>query len=144
MGDEMKAVSIVLAASAALAIAVQQPAAADETVKVAVPQRGAWDTSVAEIGTKAGIFKKHGLDIELLFTGGGAESIGAVIAGSIDVTVSIGFSTVLGSFSKGAPLRIFSAETTGQPDIYWFVPASSPVKTMADMNGKTMGYSVSG
>ena len=31
-----------------------------------------------EIGNRAGIFKKHGIDIELLFIGGGAEALGAV------------------------------------------------------------------
>ena len=60
------------------------------------------------------------------------------------MAVSVGISTVLGIYAKGGPVRIFSAETTGQPDIYWFVPASSPVKTIADLAGKTMGYSVSG
>jgi NitT/TauT family transport system substrate-binding protein len=51
---------------------------------------------------------------------------------------------VLGSFSKGAPVRVFSAETTGQPDIYWFVPAQSPIRSVADFKDKTIGYSVSG
>ena len=60
------------------------------------------------------------------------------------IAVSIGISTVLGSFSKGAPLRIFSSETTGQPDIYWFVPAASPIKSPADFKDKTIGYSVAG
>src|SRR5262245_61561367 len=32
----------------------------------------------------------------------------------------------------------------GQPEIYWFVPADSPIKTLADMNGKTIGYSAAG
>jgi NitT/TauT family transport system substrate-binding protein len=95
-------------------------------LKIAVPQRGAWDTSITEIGNRAGIFKKHGVNAELLFTGGGAEALGAIIGGSIDAAVSVGISTVLGSFSKGAPVRVFSAETTGQPDIYWFVPRSRP------------------
>ena len=34
----------------------------EDTLKIAVGQRGNWDTSVAEIGQRAGIFKKHGLD----------------------------------------------------------------------------------
>jgi NitT/TauT family transport system substrate-binding protein len=117
---------------------------AQDALKVAVPQRGAWDTSITEIGNRAGIFKKHGIDIELLFIGGGAEALGAIIGGSIDVAVSVGISTVLGSFSKGAPVRIFSAETTGQPDIYWFVPAQSPIRSAADFKDKTIGYSVNG
>jgi NitT/TauT family transport system substrate-binding protein len=142
-GAVMKAVSILLFASALLMVGNGTGTAAD-TLKVAVPQRGAWDTSISEIGHRAGIFKKHDIVIDLLFTGGGAEALGAIIGGSIDVAVSVGFSTVLGSYSKGAPLRVFSAETTGQPDIYWFVPSQSPIRSVADFRGKTIGYSVSG
>ncbi len=40
-------------------------ARADNTLKIAVGQRGSWDTSVSELGQKAGIFKKHGLDLDL-------------------------------------------------------------------------------
>ncbi|MEA2977185.1 MAG: hypothetical protein QOF19_2705 [Alphaproteobacteria bacterium] len=140
----MKPVPLLLFAAAVLSVAGQGPATAQDTLKVAVPQRGAWDTSITEIGQRAGIFKKHNVNVELLFTGGGAEALGAIIGGSIDVAVSVGFSTVLGSFSKGAPLRVFSAETTGLPDIYWFVPAQSPIKSVADFKDKTIGYSVSG
>ena len=138
----MKAACFALAA--AVALAAFAPAKAQDTLKIAVPQRGAWDTSVAEIGNKAGIFRKHNINVELLFTGGGAEAVGAIISGQLDIAVSIGISTVLGSFSKGAPLRIFSSETTGQPDIYWFVPAASPIKSPADFKDKTIGYSVAG
>jgi len=139
----MKATPLLLAVTAVL-ICGQGLAAAEDTLKVAVPQRGAWDTSIAEIGSRAGIFKKHDIAVELLFTGGGAEALSGIIGGSIDVTVAAGASTVLGSFSKGAPLRVFSAETTGQPDIYWFVPARSPIRGVADFKDKTVAYSVSG
>jgi NitT/TauT family transport system substrate-binding protein len=139
----MKAIPLVLS-FAALLFAAHRPAMAEDTLKVAVPQRGAWDTAIPEIGNRAGIFKKHDIAVELLFTGGGAEALGAIISGSIDVTVAAGTSTVLGSFSKGAPLRIFGAETTGQPDIYWFVPVRSPIHSVADFKDKTIGYSVSG
>jgi NitT/TauT family transport system substrate-binding protein len=30
---------------------------------------------------------------------------------------------------------------TGAPDMFWYVKADSPVKSMKDMNGRTMGYS---
>jgi len=138
----MKAAVLLLSAAAAFLGAGS--ASAQDALKVAVPQRGAWDTSITEIGIRAGIFKKHAIDVDLLFIGGGAEALGAIIGGSIDVAVSVGISTVLGSFSKGAPLRIFSAETTGQPDIYWFVPAQSPIRGVADFKDKTIGYSVNG
>mgnify|MGYP003693774765 CR=1 FL=1 len=140
----IKTVSLLFAAAAAFLVAGNAPASAQDTLKIAVPQRGAWDTSITEIGNRAGIFKKHGVNAELLFTGGGAEALGAIIGQSIDAAVSVGISTVLGSFSKGAPVRVFSAETTGQPDIYWFVPAQSPIRSVADFKDKTIGYSVSG
>jgi NitT/TauT family transport system substrate-binding protein len=136
--------AVVVFSATALFTYAGPPATAQDTLKIAVPQRGAWDTSITEIGSRAGIFKKHNIEVDLLFTGGGAEVQGAIISGQMDMAVSVGVSTVLGAFSKGAPVRIFSAETTGQPDIYWFVPAASPIKTLADVKGKTIGYSVSG
>ncbi|MGA2942656.1 MAG: ABC transporter substrate-binding protein [Xanthobacteraceae bacterium] len=137
----MKAVSVLLCIAT---LTFVTPAAAEDTLKIAVPQRGAWDTSISEIGQKAGIFKKYGLNLDLLFTGAGAEVMGAIIGGSVDLSVASGISTVIGGYGKGAPLRIFSSEMAGQPEIYWFVPANSPIKTLADMNGKTIGYSATG
>ena len=49
-------------------IAAEAPAQALDNVKVAAGQRGNWDTSVSEIGQRAGIFKKHGLELEILWT----------------------------------------------------------------------------
>ena len=57
-------------ALAALAITAGHAgtARAQEVMKVAVPQRGAWDAGIAELGRRGGIFKKHGLDLEILYT----------------------------------------------------------------------------
>jgi NitT/TauT family transport system substrate-binding protein len=137
----MKAVSILLCAAAFTFIT---PAGAEDILKVAIPQRGTWDTSISEIGQKAGIFKKHGLNLDLLFTGAGAEVMGGIIGGSVDLSIASGISTAIGGYGKGAPLRIFSSEMAGQPEIYWFVPANSPIKTLADISGKTIGYSAAG
>jgi len=49
----------------------------------------------------------------------------------------------LGAFAKGAPIRIISAQATGD-DAYWYVRANSPVKSMADMKGRTIAYSTAG
>src|SRR3981189_452904 len=99
-----------LLSAAMLLAAAPHPAAAQntpklDTLKVAVPQRGAWDTSISEIGQRAGVFKRHGITVELLFTQGGAESRQAVISGDIDIAVSVGFAAVLGAAAKGAPVR---------------------------------------
>jgi NitT/TauT family transport system substrate-binding protein len=117
---------------------------ADDTLNVAVPQKGAWDAGIAELGERGGIFKKHGLDLNILYTAAGPESIQAMIAGSIDSAVAAGISGAIGTFAKGAPIRIISNEMTGAPDLYWFVPADSPIKTIQDMNGKTVAFSAVG
>jgi len=125
-------------------VAANRFAAADDMLKVAVPQKGAWDAGVAELGERGGIFKKHGLDLDILYTTAGPESIQAMIAGSIDISVASGVSAALGTFAKGAPIRVISSEITGAPDLYWFVPADSPIHTIQDMNDKTVAFSAVG
>ncbi len=119
-------------------------AAAEDTLKVAIPQRGAWDAGIAELGQRGGIFKKHGLNLDILYTSAGPESIQAVIGGSIDIATASGVSAALGTFAKGAPIRIISSEMTGAPDLYWYVPADSPIHKIEDMNGKTVAFSLTG
>ena len=53
----IKAVSLLFAAAAAFLVAGNGVASAQDTLKIAVPQRGAWDTSITEIGNRVGIFK---------------------------------------------------------------------------------------
>src|SRR5437762_11687647 len=119
-------------------------ASAEDTVRLAVGQRGNWDTSVSEIGQRAGIFKKHGLALELVYTQGAGETQQAVISGSVDLGIAAGVMGVLGAFSKGAPVRVIGAETTGAGDLYWYVKADSPIRTLKDTDGKTLAYSTNG
>lgn len=125
-------------------LAAMQAASAEDTVKLAVGQRGNWDTSVSEIGQQAGIFKKHGLVLEMVYTQGAGETQQAVISGSVDMGIAAGVMGVLGAYSKGAPVRIMSAETTGAGDLYWYVKADSPIKSLKDTDGKTLAYSTNG
>ena len=119
-------------------------ARAEDTIKLAIGQRGNWDTSVAEVGTRLGIFKKHNLVLETLYTQGGGETQQAVISGSVDIGVAAGVMGVMSAFSKGAPVRVIGAETTGAQDLYWYVPANSPIKSLKDTEGKTIAYSTNG
>ena len=111
--------------------------------RLAIGQKGNWDTAIPELGTRAGIFRKHGLELELLYTKGGGETQQAVIARSTDIGLAAGTLGVMGAFSKGAPVRIVGAQATGAAD-FWYVRADSPVKGPADMGNKTMAYSTSG
>src|SRR3981081_4482280 len=128
----------------AMAAAAGSDAWSQETLKVAIPQRGAWDAGVAELGQRGGIFKKHGLNLEILYVQAGPESIQAVIGGSMDIATAAGVSAAVGTFAKGAPIRILGSEMIGAPDLYWYVPANSPIQKIEDFNGKTVAYSLTG
>lgn len=141
----MTRLTMLRGAVVALAAAVAcGTAAAQETLKVAAGQRGNWDTTISEVGQRAGIFRKHGLNLEILWTQGGGETQQAVISGSVDIGVAPGIMGVLSAFSKGAPVRIIGAQTTGAADLFWYVPANSPIKTLKDTDGKTIAYSTNG
>ena len=128
-----------------LALAISVTAAqAQDTVKLAIGQRGNWDTSVSEIGQRVGIFKKHGLTLEMVYTQGAGETQQAVISGSVNLGIAAGIMGVLSAYSKGAPVRIISAETTGAKDLYWYVKADSPIKSLKDTEGKILAYSTNG
>ena len=128
-----------------LAVAISVSAAqAQDTVKLAIGQRGNWDTSVSEIGQRIGIFKKHGLTLEMVYTQGAGETQQAVISGSVNLGIAAGIMGVLSAYSKGAPVRIISAETTGAKDLYWYVKADSPIKSLKDTEGKILAYSTNG
>jgi hypothetical protein len=49
-------------AAAALVGSVGATSAAD-LIKATIGQRGNWDTSITQLGDKAGIFKKHGIEV---------------------------------------------------------------------------------
>jgi len=131
-------------ALATLMMVAASPAQALDNVKVAAGQRGNWDTSVSEVGQRAGIFKKHGLELEILWTQGGGETQQAVLSGSVEIGVATGIMGVLSAYSKGAPVRIIGAETTGASDLFWYVPANSPIKSLKDTDGKTIAFSTKG
>ena len=131
------------ALAAAAIILALQPACADDQVKLTIGQRGNWDTAISHLGDKAGIFKKHGITLEMIYTSGSGETLQPLIAGSVEFGLAVGTLGALAAYSKGAPVRIIGAEATGAAD-YWYVKASSPIKTLKDLNGRTIAYSTAG
>jgi NitT/TauT family transport system substrate-binding protein len=130
-------------AASLIAIAISQ-AIADQTLKIASPQRGSWEGAIPELGKEAGIFRKHGLDLEILYTQGGGETLQIVVAGAVDIGLSAGMLGTLGAYAKGAPVRIIAASSTGSREVFWFVPARSPLKSMREVNGQSIAYSTTG
>lgn len=132
------------ALAAVMVLSTASAASALDKIKLAVGQRGNWDTSISEVGQLAGIFKKHGLELEIVYTNGAGETQQAVISGSVDLGIAAGVMGVLSAYSKGAPVRVISAETTGAGDLYWYVKADSPIKSLKDIGEKVIAYSTNG
>jgi NitT/TauT family transport system substrate-binding protein len=141
----MRATRIVVVLAALVGFGIgSDRAVGEDLLKVSVPQRGSWDTGISELGQRGGIFKRHGLTLDVLYTEGGAESQQAVIGGSMDIAVGVGVGSVLSAFGKGAPVRVVSGEMIGAPNQFWYVPASSPIRSIGDLAGRTIAYSVTG
>ena len=135
----MKRLTVLTLALAAFAT----PAWSADTLKATLGQRGNWDTAVIELGTKAGIFKKHDLEIETTYTSGSGETLQPVISGSVDLGFAVGTLGAMAAYAKGAPVRIIGAEATGAAD-YWYAKTSSPIKSIKDANGHSIAFSTNG
>jgi NitT/TauT family transport system substrate-binding protein len=136
----------ILAALAILIAGVSTSLAA-EKLKVAIPQKGFWDSSWVEFGEAAGFFKEAGLEVEVFYTEGGAQTIATVASGSVDIAMSNGILGALGAYVKGGeatPYRIISAEMTGANELFWWVKGDSPIKSLKDADGKTIAFSSPG
>ena len=135
--------SLAFAVTTVLAAAVAAPASADDLLKLTIGQRGNWDTSIPQLGSKAGIFKKHGLELEMIYTSGSGETLQPVIAGSVDLGLAVGTLGAIAAYAKGAPVRIIGAQATGAAD-YWYAKTSSTIKNLQDTNGHTIAFSTNG
>jgi NitT/TauT family transport system substrate-binding protein len=133
-----------LAALVGLGAMVAAQTSAAETLKVAVAQRGFWNSTFIDVGLKQGYFKEVGLDIDILYTEGGASTLTPVIAGSIDIAMTNGILGVVAAYAKGMPVKIISAEATGAAEAFWYARPESGIRRLADTNGKTVAYSSPG
>src|SRR4029077_6573123 len=134
--------TIALLAPFALAAA---PASAEDQLKVAIGQINNWENQAPTLGQDAGIFKMHNLVLENVGTQGAGETMQPVISGSADLGAGVGVAGVLRAFARGAPVRILLPAFTGTGDLYWYVRADSPLKTVKDVTASnSIAYSTSG
>jgi NitT/TauT family transport system substrate-binding protein len=115
-----------------------------QTLKVAVAQRGFWNSAFIEFALQQGFFKQEGLEIEILYTEGGASTLLPVVSGSLDIAMTNGTLGVIAAFAKGMPVKIISSEATGAPDAFWYARSESGIKSIKDTNGKTVAFSSPG
>ncbi|MBS0247881.1 MAG: ABC transporter substrate-binding protein [Proteobacteria bacterium] len=131
---------LLLAAIASAVVFSQQAFAQTQKVRVATAFLGLWDTSQPTFCKDRGEFAKAGLDVDIITTRGGSELIQAVVAGSADIAYSVGVNAAIAGFVGGSKTKIISAEFKGQNDTYFYVPVNSPIKSIADLKGKSVAY----
>ncbi|MES2534232.1 MAG: ABC transporter substrate-binding protein [Pseudomonadota bacterium] len=132
---------VAIAATACVSL-IANPALAQEKIRVANSQKGLWDTTYVVYAEEAkGFFKAEGIDMELMWTDGGADTQQAIISGSLDIGLNTGTLGVIGPIAKGAPITIISASMTGSPDLWWYVRQESPIKSMKDTSDKSVSFS---
>src|SRR5262245_59066991 len=137
--QRMKDLGRVVVAAAATVFALAPQAAAEDLLKVAVAQRGAWETAAPHLGLQAGIFKKHSIALDLTYVDDDPEV--PVTSGHADAAVGVGIMDVLRAYTgKDSSLRIIGANLTGSAT-YWYVAASSPIEKVKDISFRSIAYS---
>jgi NitT/TauT family transport system substrate-binding protein len=92
------------------------------------------------IAQRAGFYKKYGLDIDISEMNSGAAVSAAVVGGAL----KIGATSLMGliqAHTKGIPFQIVTpaaAYRTQRPSDVLLVRSDSPIKSAADLNGKTI------
>ncbi|MEO7241750.1 MAG: ABC transporter substrate-binding protein [Variovorax sp.] len=140
----MKPIKLILSSLLATAMFANGVGIANaaEKIRVADSQKGFWDTTFIQYAEESkGFFKEAGIDLDILWTDGGADTQQAIISGSLDIGLNTGTLGVIGPIAKGAPLTIISAAMTGSPDIYWYVTQNSAIKSFKDTDGKSVSFS---
>jgi NitT/TauT family transport system substrate-binding protein len=92
---------------------------------------------VLEMGRRAGIFRKNGLDLEVVYVNSGSLLNQALIAGTFDVSFSQGSEAMLAKL-RGADMRITAVIANHFNHVYLTAPAITSIK---QLKGKKVAVS---
>jgi len=99
------------------------------------------DTSIAYwVAKEAGFFKKHGLDMELIFIDGSSRGIQSLIAGDLGFTDAVGTSVINGRLAGGEIAIIGSLAST----LPYYIIGKPTIKTPEDLKGKSAAVHIPG
>lgn len=125
--------------SAAMVFALARPAAAADKLRVGKSSPGSFSFTPLDVGVETGIFKKNGLDLQIIGFSGGTKMQQALAADAIDIAFGSGPEMVL--TAKGSPM-IAVAMMAGSPrNFSVIVPYKSAARTLDDLKGKKIGVS---
>ena len=123
---------------AVLAAAIMLPAAAQAQTKITIGIPTSPPNIVhmpAIVAKELGLYKKAGLDVDIVSLGDGVKVYRALLAGNIEFGLTPGAPTIIGR-SNGAAVKALSANL---PKFEASMVVRSEIKTMADLKGKRIG-----
>src|SRR6185437_4744056 len=112
------------------------PAAAQLT-SVKIGHNAFTDETVFYLGRDVGIFKKHGIHLELIYIPGGSLSVQALIGNSLDMLLAGGTPLVY-AVLKGADLKYIAGLNNRMP---YVLVAREGINTAEQLRGKKVGIS---
>src|SRR5712671_1477518 len=98
-----------------------------------------------EVARSAGLFKKHGLDVELVYTRGGNAAMQALVGGAVDYAATALDVAIQAYANVGAQIRRFAV--TGRLPLFAVVTApntADKIRSIKDLEGRTIGVSALG
>lgn len=113
-----------------------------EPLRVAKPAAIGFGFSMLDVGISAGIFKKHGVDVQSVVLAGSARQQQALVANAIDI--SMGAGTDLAFLVKGAPEKAVAALAGPPLNFVVMVRSDGKINTVEDLKGKRISASTVG
>jgi NitT/TauT family transport system substrate-binding protein len=92
------------------------------------------------IAKEAGLYKKYGLDAELIFINGSTRGIQSLIAGDLDFTGAVGTSAINGKLAGGDIFIIDSLVNT----LPYYIIGKPDIKSPEDLKGRTLATHIPG
>jgi NitT/TauT family transport system substrate-binding protein len=132
----------ILTALAAVALLAGPAAARAETIRVGLPTKTYWPTTIAETAVRQKLFEKEGLTPELTIFRSGAETFEGMAAGAADIILDPP-SLVSAGRKKGVMSKIVANASMGNFGWQLMVPTKSTLE-VKDLNGKKVGITAAG
>jgi NitT/TauT family transport system substrate-binding protein len=132
-------VSRLLPALAALLVGA---AANAETIRIGLPTKTYWPTTVAETAVRQKLFEKEGITAELTIFRSGAETFEGLAAGAADIILDPP-SLVSAGRKKGVMSKILTKASMGNFGWQLMVPVKSTLD-VKDLNGKKVAITAAG
>jgi len=99
------------------------------------------DTSIAYwLAKEVGLFKKHGLDMELIFIDGSSRGVQSLIAGDLSFTDAVGTSAINGRLAGGDIAIVNSLVNT----LPYYIIGKSAIKSPEDLKGRSAAVHIPG